>query len=149
MKYYLILSYFIFTFGAKYQIMKHDIKHIDDIKILVNTFYDRIQKNELLASIFANKIMGNWEPHLEKMYRFWETILLETHSYFGSPFPPHAQLPVAQQHFDEWLKLWHNTVNELYEGEKANEAKWRADKMAILFHHKIEYYKNSDAQPLV
>jgi len=55
----------------------------------------------------------------------------------------------VQQHFDEWLKLWHITVNELYEGETANEAKWRADKMAILFHHKIEYYKNSDAHPLV
>ncbi len=140
---------FYFYLWCKVSIMKHDIKHIDDIKTLVNTFYDRIQKNELLAPIFANKIMGNWEPHLEKMYRFWETILLEKHSYFGSPFPPHAQLPVVQQHFDEWLKLWHNTVNELYEGEKANEAKWRADKMAILFHHKIEYYKNSDAHPLV
>jgi len=38
----------------------------------------------------------------------------------------------------------------LFNGEKANEAKWRADKMAAMFITKIEYYNNnSAARPLI
>lgn len=129
--------------------MKRDIQTIDDIKLLVNTFYDRIRANDLLAPIFFSKIQDNWAPHLEKMYKFWETILLENHTYFGSPFPPHAHLPVVQMHFDAWLQLWGETIDQFFEGEKASDAKWRAEKMAVLFHHKIEYYKTNDAKPLI
>lgn len=132
-----------------HEITKPDIESMGDIQLLVNTFYDRIRAHELLGPIFAGKIKGNWQPHLEKMYRFWQTILFEEHTYSGSPFPPHAQLPVSQVHFDEWLQLWHSTVNEFYEGAKANEAKWRGDKMAALFHHKIEYYKHNGIEPLM
>jgi hemoglobin len=128
--------------------MKPDIQNIADIKLLVNSFYEKIQQHELLAPIFASKI-ADWTPHLEKMYRFWETILLEKHSYFGSPFPPHAQLPVTKNHFDEWLTLWKSTVAAHFEGEKANEAVWRAEKMAVLFNHKIAYYKEHGTTPLI
>ncbi len=131
------------------QIMKVDIQSMEDICLLVNTFYERIRAHELLGPIFADKISDNWQPHLDKMYRFWQTVLFDAHTYSGSPFPPHAQLPVTQLHFDEWLKLWHSTVDEFYEGEKADEAKWRGDKMAALFYHKIEYYKNSAKRPLL
>ncbi len=126
-----------------------DISTIDDIKLLVNTFYQKIRENELLSPIFNGIIQDRWPEHLEKMYRFWQTVLLEEHTYFGSPFPPHAKLPVEQKHFDVWLALWHFTVNALFTGEKANEAKWRADKMALMFLSKIEYYKNNPAIPLL
>jgi hemoglobin len=126
-----------------------DISTIDDIKLLVNTFYQKIRENELLSPIFNGIIQDRWPEHLEKMYRFWQTVLLEEHTYFGSPFPPHAKLPVEQKHFDVWLALWHFTVNALFVGEKANEAKWRADKMALMFLTKIEYYKNNPAIPLL
>lgn len=129
--------------------MKRDIQTIEDIKVLVNAFYDRIREDNLLAPVFFSKIQDNWQPHLEKMYAFWQTLLLEEHTYFGSPFPPHARLPVGQEHFDAWLHLWRMTVDEFFEGTKAGDAKWRAEKMAVLFHHKIDYYRNSDAKPLM
>ncbi len=31
--------------------MKQDIQTLEDIKLMVNTFYDRIQKNEILGPI--------------------------------------------------------------------------------------------------
>lgn len=129
--------------------MKPDIEHLEDIKVLVDTFYTRIRESDLLGPVFASRI-SDWTPHLEKMYRFWQTILLTEHTYSGSPFPPHAELPVDKTHFDEWLRLWYMTIDERYEGERANDAKWRADKMAVLFNYKIEYYRNnSSAKPLV
>jgi hemoglobin len=127
--------------------MEHnpDILALIDIKLLVDTFYDRVAGNALIGPIFKARIGDNWQPHLNKMYKFWQTVLLEEYTYFGRPFPPHAQLPVAAEHFEEWLKLFTQTVDELFTGDKATEAKWRAGKMAEMFQHKIAYLR---ANPL-
>ena len=104
----------------------------------------------MLGPIFNEVIKDKWPLHLEKMYRFWQTVLLETHTYFGSPFPPHAKLPVAKEHFEAWLQLWHQTLDQYFVGEKVNEAKWRSEKMAAMFLSKIEYYQNNkNATPLI
>lgn len=128
---------------------KKDIQRIEDIKLLVNTFYASVRNNELLGPIFNERIGDRWPEHLGKMYRFWQTVLLEDHTYFGSPFPPHAKLPVDQLHFDTWLKLWHETIDLFFKGPRADEAKWRGDKMAAMFLYKINYYRDSNARPLV
>jgi len=120
-----------------------EILTIDDIKLLVDTFYQRIQTDELLGPIFNERIQDKWPVHLEKMYRFWQTVLLEEYTYNGAPFPPHAKLPVGPEHFAHWLKLFTQTIDELFTGDKADEAKWRAGKMATMFMAKIEYFKNN------
>jgi len=120
---------------------KSEILTLDDIKILVDTFYDHIKVDAMLGPIFNERIDGRWPIHLEKMYRFWQTVLLEEHTYFGSPFPPHRRLPVEAEHFARWMALFTKTVNELFVGEKAKEAIWRAGKMAEMFEAKIAWSK--------
>lgn len=128
---------------------RKDISTLEDIQLLVNTFYQQVQVDPLIGPIFHGVIKDRWPQHLEKMHRFWQTVLLEEHTYFGSPFPPHAQLPVEQKHFDAWLALWHGTVDRLFAGEKAEEAKWRGSKMALMFLSKIEYFREGDRKPLL
>ena len=130
-------------------IERKDIKTIEDVKLLVDNFYGKIRIDLLLGGIFNGVIKDRWPEHLEKMYRFWQTVLLGDHTYYGSPFPPHAQLPVEQKHFDAWLKLWYETIDEHFTGIKADEAKWRGNKMAVMFLSKIEYYRNHPATPLL
>jgi hemoglobin len=60
---------------------KNEIKNIDDIKLMVDTFYGKIREDEKLKDIFNNKIEDRWTVHLEKMYRFWQTVLLDEHTY--------------------------------------------------------------------
>ncbi|MCY1249253.1 hypothetical protein D9M72_627700 [compost metagenome] len=72
------------------------------------------------------------------MYTFWQTVLLGEHTYNGSPFPPHAQMRLDGSHFQRWLSIWSATIDKHFEGEIAEEAKWRAEKMARLFLIKIE-----------
>lgn len=129
--------------------MVRQIENLEDIKLLVNTFYDKVRKDDLLADIFNQVVQDNWPKHLEKMYRFWQTVLLADHTYYGSPFLPHAQLPVQKTHFDRWLKLFVETLNEHFVGKKKDEAKWRAERMANMFYHKIEFYRNNTAKPLL
>ncbi len=129
--------------------MQKEITNLDDIKLLVDTFYGRIRENELLSPIFNAVIGDRWPQHLEKMYRFWQTVLLDEHTYYNSPFPPHAKLPIAQNHFDTWLQLWHLTIDENFTGKLAEEAKWRGDKMAVMFLNKIQYYSSRSSEPLI
>jgi len=125
-----------------------DIENIDDIKLLVDKFYDSVKLDPLIGPIFIGVIQDRWPEHLEKMYRFWQTVLLEEHTYSGSPFLPHASMPIKQEHFEHWLAFWFHTVDLFFAGEKANEAKWRGQKMASMFLSKIEYYRNHEATPL-
>ncbi len=128
---------------------KRDITTLDDIKLLVDSFYGKVREDDLLADIFNERIQDRWTAHLEKRVRFWQTVLLEEHTYDGSPFLPHAKLPVDAEHFERWLKLFNETVNTLFEGEKARRAKWQGERMAEMFLYKINYYRNNSSTPLL
>lgn len=128
---------------------KKDILRLEDIKLLVDTFYNKVREDNLIGPIFNERIQNRWPEHLSKMYTFWQTVLLGEHTYYGSPFPPHAQLPVDQIHFERWLGLFAETLNELFSGEVANEAIWRANKMAVMFQYKIEHYRNNPTKSLI
>lgn len=126
------------------------IEDINDIKLLVDTFYGKVREDDLLKDIFNNVIQDRWLQHLDKMYRFWQTVLLDDdRTYFGAPFPPHAKLPVDKVHFERWLQLFYGTVDNLFIGERAERAKLQGSRMAEIFLYKIQYYRGSNAIPLV
>ena len=127
----------------------HYILSIEDIKNLVDSFYGKVRKDELIGPIFDERIQDRWPTHLAKMYSFWQTVLLGEHTYYGSPFPPHAQLPIDEVHFNKWLELFYETLDEHFTGKIAEEAKWRANKMAQMFQYKLQHYKNSPDRSLI
>lgn len=129
--------------------MTKDILKLDDVKHLVDSFYGKIREDKLLKEIFNSNIQGRWPQHLEKMYTFWQTVLLSEHTYYGSPFPPHAKMPIDKEHFDRWLQLWFETIDENFTGEIADEAKWRASKMAEMFQFKINYIREKSGSKYV
>lgn len=128
---------------------KHDILSLDDVKLLVDTFYTRVRADELLGPIFDERIQDRWPIHLDIMYRFWQTVLLEELTYQGNPGVKHITLPVGEEHFERWLSLFYTTLDELFTGAKAEEAKWRAEKMAEMFRSKIEYYRQNKHQTIL
>ena len=128
--------------------MSREILTIDDITLLVDSFYAKIRADELLSNIFNDVIQDRWPEHLQKMYRFWQTVLLDEHTYYGSPFAPHAKLEIEKKHFQRWLMLFHATVDDLFEGDRAVEAKLRSNKMAEMFQYKIEYNKATNIKPI-
>ncbi len=129
----------------------NDIETIEDIKLFVDTFYHKIQNDELLAPVFAMRIEAdNWQPHLDKMYSFWKTVLFHESGYKGSPFMKHSDLPIYPKHFDQWVALFNENIDSHFEGERTEDAKRRVKSMADLFMAKIEYYRNNpQAKPIV
>jgi len=124
----------------------HDIADKEDVKIFVDAFYKRVRIDELIGPVFSAKIPNdNWTPHLERMYSFWNTVLFAQRDYSGNPFSKHASLPIKKDHFERWVNLFIKTIDEYFEGKKAEEAKMRAVKMGALFQSKLEYIQNNQS----
>jgi hemoglobin len=125
--------------------MKKDIETSADVKLLVDTFYDQVKENPLIGYIFNDVAKVNWEFHLPVMYRFWENVIFFTGSYTGNPLMIHKHLnrvfPLTPEHFNEWNKLFLNTVDRLFEGEKASLAKQRALSISTVMQLEISKQK--------
>lgn len=121
--------------------MKHDIQNRKDIEQLINSFYDKVKQDDVIGFIFNDVAKVNWEKHLPVMYDFWENILFLSNNYAGNPMSVHTHLnkltPLAKEHFERWLKLFNETTDELFEGEKAMLAKEKALSIANIMEIKI------------
>lgn len=115
-----------------------DIKNKNDIEHLINVFYSDVKNDEVLKPFF---IKVNWEKHLPIMVNFWENVLFYSGSYSGNPMEKHKYLhqkmTMKKNHFDKWLALFYNSVDQLYFGPKANLIKERANNIAIIMQVKI------------
>jgi hemoglobin len=118
--------------------VKNDIRRVEDIKILVFTFYERVKNDDLLSTIINDQTIPNWSDHLALMCQFWQTILLNKEPYKGTPAKKHVDLPIGNQHFDRWITVFHQTLDDLYFGPVTEEAKFHAHKMAEVFRYKLE-----------
>lgn len=110
---------------------------------MVHTFYDYVQKDEELDHMFNGVAKLDWESHLPKMYDFWEAIILKNPVYNGNPMRVHkmlhAKFEFNNNMFDTWLVLFNKTVDQLFEGDNAREAKTRALSIATMIKMKTIY----------
>jgi hemoglobin len=120
--------------------MKHDIHNNDDLTLLVDTFYNKVFKDEMLAPHFVGL---DFEAHKPKMVQFWAFVLLDQPGYTTNVFDKHTHLKVGKPHFSQWLALFNETVDELFEGKKASDAKFRATTLAWTFGEKMEKLHSS------
>jgi hemoglobin len=128
---------------------KSDISGIDDIKIFVDDFYLKVKDDELLSPIFNFRLSSHWDPHLEKMYAFWNAALFAEKGYNGNPFMKHATMELRPEHFERWLGMFNATVDDHFSGPVADDAKNRALTMATMFSHKLDQIKQNKTKPVV
>lgn len=119
-----------------------DISDIKDIQLLVDTFYTEVKKDTTIGPIFNEVAHFDWETHIPIMYTFWDSILFGTATYNGNPMTKHIELSykteMSDVQFNTWLQIWTDTVDYLFKGQKADEAKSRAASISVLMLHKIK-----------
>ncbi|MEO1032483.1 MAG: group III truncated hemoglobin [Bacteroidota bacterium] len=121
---------------------KSDIKSRADVFKLVSNFYAKIRKDATLGPFF-NTTIKDWDAHLEHLTTFWESSLFLKTKYYGDPLEAHVKVDAAHNntitelHFGLWLNLWYQTIDELFEGDYAENAKRRARKMSTFLYLKI------------
>ena len=126
--------------------MKKEITSRADIELLVDEFYKKVVKDEVIGYFFTEVVELDWDQHIPIMYRFWETMLLDNMIYKGNPMLVHIDLhkksPLTKVHFDRWKALFFETLDEYFTGERVDEAKRRAENMASLMLYKIDQSGN-------
>lgn len=127
---------------------KSDIKNRDDVFNLVTSFYEKVRKDIVLGPFF-NDTIKDWDAHLQHLTTFWESSLFLKTKYYGDPLKTHVKVDaihnnsITELHFGLWLNLWFQTIDELFEGDYAENAKRRARKMGSFLYLKIFEARNS------
>ncbi len=113
----------------------NDISSKEDITLLVYKFYEKVNKDLELSPFFKDL---DFEKHMPKMIHFWCFALLNEPGYTTNVVEKHLQMPLKEAHFERWLFLFNETIDELFSGEIANQAKQRAQLIGWTIQSKIK-----------
>lgn len=118
-----------------------DIATRDDIVSFVEGFYQRALVDPAIGYLFTDVARMDLEAHLPLLCDFWESLLFRTQSYQGNIMQKHIALhqqeALNEVYFTRWLELFDATIDELFCGPRADEAKRRAANIATAIHRRI------------
>lgn len=120
-----------------------DIENREHIEQLMRSFYAKAIPDTIIGHYFTQVIDMDLEKHLPVIIDFWETVLFGVAKYRSNAIAIHKHLheksAFEQKHFTQWVQLFQSTVDELFEGEKAELAKQRALSIATVMKIKTTH----------
>ena len=122
---------------------KRDIENRADLERLLEIFYKKVFKDDLISHFFIEVVPLNLETHIPVIADFWESVLLDGRGYRKNVMEIHLNISekskINKEHLDRWVKIFSETVDDLFEGAKASLAKQRAASIATMMNIKIDY----------
>jgi hemoglobin len=122
--------------------LKRDIESRADVTQFVDAFYHKLLEDPLVKHFFLEIMEAPLSEHLPIIYDFWESVLFRLGNYQRNTMEKHLELhqlsPLRKEHFDRWLALFFETIDQLFEGKRAEDAKARARSIAIIMKLKID-----------
>jgi hemoglobin len=127
--------------------LKKDIENRADLEKMLEAFYKKVFKDELISHFFLEVVPLDLETHIPVITDFWESVLLDGRGYRKNVMEIHLDISkksrIEKAHLDRWIKIFTETVDEMFEGTKASLAKQRAVSIATMMNIKI-----TDPNPL-
>ena len=121
--------------------MKKDIADRKDLLKLLTLFYNKLLADRSISYLFTDIAKIDLPHHLDILVDFWDSVLSQKDVYRKNAMQPHLNLhqqsPLQKHHFQTWLKYFNESVDELFEGEKAFLAKERALSIATVMQIKV------------
>lgn len=103
------------------------------IERVVRDFYAAIRNDALLGPVFASHVV-DWVHHEARIADFWTSVMLLTGQYKGTPLQAHLALPdLTEQHFQQWLALFHQSLARCCNESQAAQFEQRAHRIARSF----------------
>ena len=99
---------------------------------LVDLFYGRVRKDDLIGPVF-NRAIDDWPEHLERLQAFWSSVMLTSGRYKGRPLPAHVKHgdSIRQASFDRWLELWREATEDVLPPAAAAAMQEKAGRIAV------------------
>lgn len=120
-----------------------DIAGREDLIDLVRDFYNELMHDDILKHFFTEIRLIDLKTHIPVIADFWDNILFHTGAYKANAmekhFILHDESPITKEHFDQWVKLFHKSVDAHFTGAKADMAKQRAKQIADLMAYQISH----------
>lgn len=124
---------------------KTDIRNREDLYLLMKTFYEKLLADKSIGYLFTDVAKIDLDHHLPILVDFWDSLLFQSDTYRKNAMQPHMVLhsksPLQKHHFETWLRYFKETVDHLFEGEKAFIAKERATSIATMMQLKLHHHK--------
>ena len=121
--------------------MLPDIVNRNDILLLMRGFYLKLLADKEIEYLFTEVTHLNLEEHFTVLADFWESVLFGSGNYRNNTMQVHLDLHkksnLTKLHFTIWLRYFVASVDELFDGPKAHEAKARAQSIAALMEFKV------------
>lgn len=110
------------------------------INKLMDSFYAKVRADTgELGKIFRDTIGDDdesWEKHKAKISAFWGGIFLGEQEYRGAPLRAHLDLPpFPRELFAQWLNLFAQSVQQIFEAPCAQQILQRAQAIAARFQY--------------
>lgn len=113
---------------------QRDIASEEDIRLLVDRFYDAVLRDDILSPFFSQIDFAHHKP---KMADFWAFVLLDKPGYTTNIFDKHAHMPLTSPALIRWAELFEKTIRVHFSGEKTDQAILRAKTIAWTFKEKM------------
>ena len=115
-----------------------------NIEKLVRAFYEKVLEDALLSRYFLIALGDDlkndkWYEHLHTLDNFWLSLLTGEGRYMGDPLIPHIFLGgLNKEHFERWLYLFRETLDELFAPSIAIKIYGRAKALSTRFISDLE-----------
>lgn len=129
-----------------------DLQDRADVVVLVDAFYRRVFTDPMIGPIFTDVARMDLDHHLPIITDFWDTVLFNSKRYRRDLLQLHLALnrrfPLEARHFERWLGIWIATVDEHFEGRKAELAKTQGRRIAGSIYRRVHGRSASDFETL-
>lgn len=118
-----------------------DLKNINDIELIVRSFYEKAFEDDLIGFMFTDVAELDLESHVPSISKFWENAIFHTGGYKKNVTQIHLNLnekqSLSSEQFERWLELFNATVDAHFEGENAEKMKKVANNVALMLKVKL------------
>jgi hemoglobin len=121
-----------------------EIKNRADLLFLMEVFYSKMLKDEVVGYIFTTIAPLDLAHHLPLLADFWNNALFHTGGYKNNVVQIHKHLDALEKltpaHFIRWQSLLVETIDAHFTGEMAEKLKLRASQVGMTIQAKLGHY---------
>lgn len=129
------------TLGPADDRQKMDIESRKDIEVVIQAFYEHAFQDPQIGFFFTDVAHMDLAAHIPVLTDFWESLLFRTQNYTGNVMQKHldlhAKAPMEHHHFERWLDLFVQVIDQYYAGPRAEELKRRAQNIGIAIERRM------------